>query len=114
MPLTTDSQRSRLMSRIRGAHTKPEMLLRRALFARKLRYRLHDRALPGRPDLVFRSRRAVIFINGCFWHGHSCSLFRWPKSNVEFWRTKISRNKKRDGRNTRVLLENGWRVLIVW
>jgi DNA mismatch endonuclease (patch repair protein) len=114
MPLATDSQRSELMSRIKGAHTKPEMLLRRALHARNLRYRLHVRSLPGRPDLVFRSRRAVIFVNGCFWHGHACHLFQWPKSNVPFWRSKITRNKERDDQNIRRLLADGWRVLTLW
>jgi DNA mismatch endonuclease (patch repair protein) len=110
----TELQRSELMARIKRAHTKPEMLLRKALFARKLRYRLHSGALPGRPDIVFKGRHAVIFVNGCFWHGHNCDQFRWPKSNAEFWQRKINGNKKRDARNIRLLLADDWRVLTVW
>lgn len=102
------------MSGIRGRDTKPEMQIRRALHARGFRYRLHDRHLPGRPDLVFPSRKAVIFINGCFWHGHDCHLFRWPGTRPEFWRTKIGGNIARDERNRQLLLEAGWRVLDVW
>lgn len=102
------------MARIRGKDTKPELILRRALHARGLRYRLHDRDLPGRPDLVFPSRRAVIFVHGCFWHGHDCSLFKIPRSNGEFWEAKIGRNQHHDRRASDALGERGWRILTVW
>lgn len=103
-----------MMSGIGPKDTKPELLIRRGLHAMGYRYRLHDRSLPGRPDLVFPSRRAVIFIHGCFWHGHDCSLFRWPGTRPEFWRAKISGNIARDARVRGELLERGWRVLDVW
>lgn len=102
------------MSGIRGSNTRPEMMLRRALHARGLRYRLHDRRLPGKPDLVFPSRKAVVFINGCFWHGHDCHLFRWPQSRTDFWRAKISGNVVRDRKVRDELLGAGWRVLEIW
>lgn len=102
------------MAGIRGRDTKPEMLVRRGLHALGFRYRLHGRLLPGRPDLVFPARRAVILVNGCFWHGHDCDLFRWPGTRSEFWRDKIGRNVIRDERNRHSLLEQGWRVAEVW
>jgi DNA mismatch endonuclease (patch repair protein) len=103
-----------MMAGIRSANTGPEMTLRRALHAAGWRYRLHRRDLPGKPDLVFSSRRAVLLVHGCFWHGHGCHLFKWPKSRVEFWREKISRNIRRD-REVRLQLEqDGWRVGVVW
>lgn len=114
MAVTTSPRRSRLMSRIRGVDTKPEVRLRKALHREGFRYRLHDARLPGRPDIVFPGRKAVIFVNGCFWHGHDCSLFHWPKSNAEFWQTKILGNIERDRRNLRLLDELGWRSLTVW
>lgn len=103
-----------MMAGIGSKDTKPEMLIRRGLHAVGFRYRLHARWLPGRPDLVFPRRRAVIFINGCFWHGHGCSLFRWPGTRPEFWRTKIAGNIKRDQASREALLTSGWRVLDVW
>ena len=106
--------RSRIMARIRGKDTRPEMLVRRGLHARGFRYRLHDRRLPGRPDLVFAQYRAVILVHGCFWHGHHCHLFRWPKSRAEFWRRKITGNRERDAGNLARLRAHGWRVLVIW
>lgn len=103
-----------MMSGIGPKDTKPEMFIRRGLHAMGYRYRLHDRRLPGRPDLVFPGRRAVIFIHGCFWHGHDCSLFRWPGTRPDFWRAKISGNINRDARVRSELLTLGWRVLDVW
>ena len=91
--------RSRIMSNIRGKDTRPEMTVRRGLHARGFRYRLHDRRLPGRPDLVFPRCHALILVHGCFWHGHNCHLFRWPESRAEFWRGKINGNKARDAVN---------------
>lgn len=102
------------MSGIRGKNTKPEMLLRRGLHARGLRYRLHARDLPGSPDLVFPARKAVLFAHGCFWHGHDCHLFRMPGSRPDFWRTKIERNREVDRRAVEALRQAGWRVGVVW
>ena len=103
-----------MMSGIRGTDTKPELVVRKLLHRRGYRYRLHDRRLPGRPDIVLPKYRAVIEVNGCFWHGHNCHLFKWPQSRKKFWKDKILGNKARDERNIRVLMENGWRVLVVW
>lgn len=106
--------RSRMMAGIRGKDTRPEMILRRGLHARGFRYRLHDRRLPGSPDLVFPGRRAVIFIHGCFWHGHGCHLFRLPATRREFWEAKIEGNRARDEAAGAALLAAGWRVLTIW
>lgn len=106
--------RSRMMSNIRDRNTKPEMKIRQALHAKGFRYRLHDKKLLGKPDLVLPKYKAVIQINGCFWHGHSCPLFKWPSTRIEFWQNKIEGNIKRDQQNTEKLLEQGWRVLIWW
>ena len=102
-----------LMSRIRGRNTKPELLLRHGLYNRGLRYRLHRADLPGKPDLVFPKYRAVVFVNGCFWHCHECPFFRWPKTRAAFWRTKIYRNKQRDRDVLAVLKTENWRTLVV-
>ncbi|MDH4571115.1 very short patch repair endonuclease [Salinicola acroporae] len=111
----TPSERSERMSRVRGKDTKPEMRLRRMVHAMGFRYRLHAKYLPGKPDLVFPSRRAVVFMHGCFWHRHEgCKLARMPKSRVSFWREKLEANRQRDRRNQLRLQEMGWRVLIVW
>lgn len=111
--LTTD-QRRHNMSRIRGKDTKPEMLIRRGLHAKGLRYRLHDRTLPGRPDLVFPKYHAVIFVHGCFWHAHCCNLAKLPKTHSDFWKTKLAVNASRDRRVVEAILALGWRVLIIW
>lgn len=103
-----------MMAGIRGKNTRPEMLLRKGLHAMGWRYRLHGRALPGKPDLVFSGRRALIFANGCFWHGHDCLLFRWPKTRPQFWREKIAGNIARDARVREQLLADGWRIAEVW
>lgn len=102
------------MAAIRGADTKPEMMIRRGLHARGFRFRLHDRRLPGRPDLIFPRYHAVLFVNGCFWHGHGCHLFRWPGTRKEFWREKIGTNVARDKASTEKLHQAGWRVGVVW
>lgn len=106
--------RSRMMSGIRGKDTKPEMIVRRALHARGFRYTLHNRKLPGRPDLCFPRYRAAVFVHGCFWHGHECRYFVWPKSRSAFWREKIEANKARDHKACLALLADGWRVRTVW
>jgi DNA mismatch endonuclease (patch repair protein) len=102
------------MGRIRGRDTKPELLIRRALHARGFRYRLHDRSLPGCPDLIFRQYQAVIFIHGCFWHGHDCSLFRIPGTRPDFWKAKIEGNRARDSAAVTELNNLGWRTLNIW
>lgn len=102
------------MAGIRGKDTRPEMILRRGLHARGLRFRLHDGRLPGSPDLVFPGRRATVFVHGCFWHGHACPLFRLPATRQEFWRAKIEGNAARDAAAETALLADGWRVLTIW
>ena len=107
--------RSYNMSRIRGKDTKPEMLVRKYLFSRGFRFRKNDKRYPGRPDIVLPKYRTVVFVNGCFWHGHEgCKYFVWPKSNVEFWRNKIETNTKRDRENYRRLRDMGWNIVIIW
>lgn len=111
----TSAQRSAHMAKIRSKNTKPEMLLRHALHAFGYRYRLHGGALPGRPDLVFAGRRKVIFVNGCFWHGHDCPIgSRLPKSNTEFWAAKRQRNQERDLSQRSQLTAMGWSYIDVW
>lgn len=102
------------MAAIRGRDTKPELMLRRGLHREGFRYRLHVNDMPGKPDMVFPKHHAVIFVNGCFWHGHDCLLFRWPSSQQEFWSAKITKNRARDARVKEILIANGWRVLTVW
>jgi DNA mismatch endonuclease (patch repair protein) len=106
--------RSRMMAGIRSKNTVPEITLRKALHRRGFRYGLHSSNVPGKPDLVFRSRRAVIFVHGCFWHGHDCPLFRLPSTRPEFWGTKIAANRKRDELVSAQLADLGWRQLVIW
>ena len=111
----TEEQRSYNMSRIKGANTKPEILLRKRLFAEGFRYRINDKKLPGKPDIVLKKYRTIIFVNGCFWHGHqNCKYFVIPKTRMEFWMNKINGNIDRDLKNEEVLIELGWRVITVW
>ena len=113
--IKTKESRSYNMSKITGKDTKPEEIVRKYLFSRGFRYRKNDRKLPGTPDLVLPKYRTVIFVNGCFWHGHKgCKYFVWPKSNAEFWRKKIETNIARDRRNEIQLKNMGWNVLVVW
>ena len=102
------------MRAIGNKNTRPELIVRKLLHSHGFRYRLHVKDMPGKPDLVFPRFRAVIFINGCFWHGHECYLFKMPASRVEFWEKKISDNIKRDHRNKILLSDSGWKVLVVW
>lgn len=106
--------RSRMMSGIRGRNTKPEILIRSLLHRQGFRFRLHASDLPGKPDIVFPRFHAVIFVHGCFWHGHDCPLFKWPATRPDFWRTKIGRNQANDKKTMKSLLAGGWRVGIVW
>lgn len=110
----TPERRSRLMSRIGPKNTKPELTVRRMLHAAGWRYRLHRKGLPGTPDIVFGTRRAVLFVHGCFWHGHHCRLGRLPKTRTEFWSEKIAGNRARDRRKVDELVEKGWRVMTIW
>ena len=111
----TREQRHRCMSRIRGRDTKPEMVVRHWLWHQGYRYRLYVKSLPGRPDIVMRKWRTVIFVNGCFWHGHECeNNKRRPTTNAEFWNDKITRNRERDARNQALLQAAGWHVILVW
>jgi len=108
------AKRSLMMAGIRGKNTKPELTIRRALHALGFRYRLHCKDLPGNPDLCFPRWKAVIFVHGCFWHGHDCHLFRLPSTRPEFWGAKIRRNREVDQRSLDALLAAGWRVAVVW
>lgn len=108
------STRSRIMSRIKGRDTRPEMEIRKKLFARGFRYRLHDKKLPGKPDMVFPKYKAVVLFNGCFWHVHDCYLFKWPTSQVTFWKKKLTKNKENDRKNNEALKKLGWRILTIW
>ena len=111
----TPEQRSYNMSQIRGKNTKPEEIVRKYLFSLGFRYRKNDPRLPGKPDIVLPKYKTVIFINGCFWHGHEgCRYFVWPKNNSEFWKEKISGNIQRDQQNTKRLIEQGWHVIVIW
>lgn len=111
----TPEQRSRCMAAIKGKDTKPEMIVRKYLFSRGLRFRVNNRKLPGSPDIVLRKYKTVVFVDGCFWHGHEgCRLFKMPKSNVDFWQQKISRNIARDAVNNSDLESAGWRVIRIW
>lgn len=112
-PLTKE-ERSERMSRVRGADTKPEMLVRRLIHGMGYRYRIHSRTLPGKPDLVFSSRRKVIFVHGCFWHQHGCRWYRMPKTRKNFWNPKLARNKTRDAEVRKELHAKGWRMLVIW
>lgn len=109
------AKRSLLMSRIRGKNTSPELKVRKALWSAGFRYRLHAKRLPGKPDMVFAKRRAVIFVHGCFWHRHDgCHYFRLPKTRTPFWDGKLLRNQERDAVNVATLVAAGWRVAVVW
>jgi len=111
----SEEQRRRNMAAIRSADTQPELRVRRALHAAGLRYRLHVRALPGTPDLVFPSRRVVVLVHGCFWHQHPlCHNAKMPVSRPEFWGPKLAANVKRDRRQQRALRRLGWRVYVIW
>lgn len=113
--MTVDPERSRIMRAVKSLNTAPEMTVRRLVYAMGYRYRLHRKDLPGKPDLAFQSRRKVIFVHGCFWHGHDCKRgVRVPKTNRAYWENKIARNKERDCQHAEELKRAGWRVLVIW
>ncbi|MGN6423637.1 MAG: very short patch repair endonuclease [Asticcacaulis sp.] len=112
--IVDQATRSRMMSGIRGKNTKPEIMIRKGLHAAGFRYRLHDRKLPGHPDIVLPRWNAVVFTHGCFWHGHDCHLFKWPKSRPDFWRVKINGNVARDKVAVAQLEIQGWRIATIW
>jgi DNA mismatch endonuclease (patch repair protein) len=106
--------RSQMMAGIKNKDTIPELLVRKELFKQGLRYRLHNKKLPGNPDIILTRYHAVIFVHGCFWHGHECFLFKWPNTRTEFWKDKISKNVVRDKNNIILLNQAGWRTLVIW
>lgn len=110
----TKAERSERMSRIRSSNTKPELFVRRLIYGMGYRYRLHARDLPGKPDIVFRSRKKVVFVHGCFWHQHGCGHYRQPKSQTYFWQSKLEQNKSRDLTVSNALRKQGWKLLIIW
>lgn len=115
MDTLSNEERSTRMSLVRGKDTGPELLVRKVVHSMGYRYRLHGKDLPGRPDLVFPARKAVIFVHGCFWHRHdACKLARLPKSRLEFWGPKLEANKARDARKLTELEAAGWRTLVIW
>jgi DNA mismatch endonuclease (patch repair protein) len=108
------SKNSRL-AKVKSKHTEPEMLVRRFLFKKGIRYTLHSNNLPGKPDIVIRKKSIVIFVNGCFWHGHEhCTRSKLPKTNTQFWNTKIQYNIEREVNNVALLKQTGWKVIIIW
>jgi DNA mismatch endonuclease (patch repair protein) len=109
------AERSKIMARVRSKNSRPELFVRKLVFALGYRYRLHAKDLPGHPDIVFRKRRKVIFVHGCFWHRHaSCALARLPKSRLDFWVPKLEGNRERDEKNKSALARRGWKVLTIW
>ncbi|HEX5057635.1 MAG TPA: DNA mismatch endonuclease Vsr [Gammaproteobacteria bacterium] len=112
-PLTVE-QRSERMSRISSSDTKPELFVRQFIYGLGFRYRLHVKELPGRPDIVFRRYKKVIFVHGCFWHQHGCNQYRMPKSKIDFWIPKLQKNVERDKKISRELKKCGWKVLVIW
>ncbi|WP_415909131.1 very short patch repair endonuclease [Oleiharenicola sp. Vm1] len=106
--------RSRIMASVRTRDTGPEVALRKRLHSLGYRYRMHAANLPGRPDIVFPSRKKVIFVHGCFWHGHRCRWGRLPKSRIDYWEMKIRSNRSRDRRTSAAIRKAGWGVLVVW
>ena len=113
--IVSKEKRSYMMSRIHSKNTKPELIVRKYLFHRGFRYRVNVKKLPGSPDIVFEKYKTIIFINGCFWHVHEgCKYFKWPDSNVEFWKNKLTENRRRDVVKIQALKELDWKVIVVW
>jgi DNA mismatch endonuclease, patch repair protein len=114
MDTRSPEQRSYIMRSVRTRDTGPELVVRKLLHRMGLRFSLHKKGLPGRPDIVLPKHRSVVFVHGCFWHGHGCAKGKLPKSKLGFWRPKIERNRKRDAESVKMLRADGWRVLTIW
>lgn len=114
MDIYSKNKRSNIMSRISGNNTKPEILVRKYLFSHGFRYRKNKKELPGKPDIVLSKYHVIIFINGCFWHGHTCRAGRLPETNHTFWENKIHKNILRDKKNIQELETRGWKVIVIW
>ncbi len=114
MDIVSPATRSKMMSGIKAKNTKPELVIRKGLFASGYRYSLHSKKLPGKPDIVLTKHKVVIFVHGCFWHMHNCPLFVLPKTRTEFWQKKLQENVERDSTNIRNLKSKGWRIAIIW
>lgn len=112
--IVSKKKRSELMSGIKSKDTRPEVLIRKNLHSKGYRYKLHDKSLPGKPDLALPKFNTIINIHGCFWHKHTCHLFKWPSTREEFWRIKLEGNAKRDLEINKLLREKGWRIITVW
>lgn len=114
MDIWDKSKRSTIMAKVGQKNTKPELIVRKFLFSKGLRYRINVKHLPGSPDIVLPKYKTVVFVHGCFWHGHSCRKGRLPQTNIDFWSTKIRMNKERDDRIITELRQKGWNVLVIW
>ncbi len=115
MDNVSKKRRSEIMRNVKSTNTKPEIIVRKYLFANGLRFRLHNKKLVGKPDITLKKYNTIVFVNGCFWHGHSkCKIYTMPKSNVKFWNSKIETNIERDKGNIRELKRLGWKILIIW
>ncbi len=112
--IVSPAKRSAMMAGMKNKNTRAEMLIRKGLHHLGFRYQLHRKDLPGKPDMVFPKHRAVIFVNGCFWHAHGCHIFKWPSTRADFWKEKIGGNKIRDERNLAACIDKGWKVLVIW
>ena len=112
--VVTPEKRSQMMAGIRAKNTKPELLIRSGLHRLGYRFRLHDRCLPGKPDIVLRKYKSAIFVHGCFWHVHECNIFKWPQTRENFWRTKLLRNREVDSKSIAAIQGLGWRTAVVW
>ena len=113
MDTVSKKKRSEIMSRIRSKNTKPEMLVRKYLSSKGYKYSLHDKRLPGKPDIVLKRKKIAIQVRGCFWHGHNCKLSNYPKTNRKYWKNKINNNKKRDKKNDKLLRKIGYKLIII-
>ena len=113
MDTVSKKKRSEIMSRIRSKNTKPEMLVMKYLSSKGYKYRLHDKKLPGKPDIVMKGKKIAIQVRGCFWHGHSCKLANYPKTNRKYWKNKINSNRKRDRKNDRLIKKMGYRLIVI-
>lgn len=107
-------KRSEIMRQVQGKDTAPELIVRKLVYSLGYRYRLYDKKLPGKPDLVFSGRKKVIFVHGCFWHAHNCKKGKPPKSNLDYWLPKLKENRRRDIRNQKLITSSGWKFLVVW